>query len=55
MKPMTHIVIHIVIVLLMDGIIMKISDSPFCWGSLDLQDYTAGTVFTVSTGPQGHR
>ena len=45
MKPMTKIVIYSVIVLLMDGIIMKINYSPLCWGP-------PGTSSRTPGGPQ---
>ena len=44
MKPMTKIVTHSVIVLLMDGIIVKIIYSPF-----------AGDPLEPPEGPLGHR
>ena len=42
MQPMTKIVIHYVNVLLLDGFIVKINDSPFCWGPTWTPSWTPG-------------
>lgn len=43
---MTKIVIPSVIVLLMDGIIVKINDFPFCWGPPGTLSRTPGCPWT---------